>query len=810
MKLLLPVALCLFLAACDSAEDRAEAHYQTAIERVAEGDAQGALLDLRNALKLDETHLDARRLYAELLIENGSVSAAYREFRRVVEAAPHDVEALRELAGIAFDGNDTEAAENYLERALGYAPDDLDLAAIAVGLAYREASRSGDDAPMQAAVQEANRLIGLDSGLIRARRVAVAGAIRNGDPEAALALIEAGLAIDPEDRGLQNTKLVALNQIGNAESIEAHVLNMVAVYPEDARTQRLLVDWYLAEGRVDEAEAWLAGRIDPDSDDPLPRMIYLRFLSEVRSNEAMRTVLRDLLDSDPLAPDVAANEDAFRALLAGADHLAGHTDDAIAALENLLDGKEPDIRVDRIKMQLALLRRAAGDDDGAKTLVDEVLSHDPGQMQAIKLKVEYLIASDRTDEAMLALRSALNDAPEDPELFTLMSMVYAREGKATLVSDMLARAVEASVNAPTESLRYAANLIEKGNLRSAEKVIEQALHRNPRDIALNRAIGNIHIDLRDWPRAQADIERIRALLPGQVALTTELQTRLFTAQEKSDELVALMNSLNATAQGDLAAQMALARGYYAAGDMEQVYAKLNEVRAAFPDAPDPEVFIAMMQLDAGDSPSAIERLQSVLEAYPETESAWIALVAVVREYEGADAAKIVSNQAILAIPESRNLAITHARSLEELADYEGAIALYQTLYERDGGDVVVANNLASLLSMRRDDPESHAQAYKIAQRLKGMSQPAFLDTFGWAAHLAGETDEAVRALADAAEGLPDEAVVRYHYGEALAAAQRLDEAREELSTAADLLRNSPDAPPSLVRDVDAALAKLAP
>ena len=51
----------LVLAACESSEERAEKHFQAALELIEEGDADRAIIELRNVFQLDGTHREARR-----------------------------------------------------------------------------------------------------------------------------------------------------------------------------------------------------------------------------------------------------------------------------------------------------------------------------------------------------------------------------------------------------------------------------------------------------------------------------------------------------------------------------------------------------------------------------------------------------------------------------------------------------------------------------------------------------------------------------------------------------------------------------
>lgn len=102
-KLLIGVILAAALAACDSSEERAERHYQTAITLLAEGDEDRALIELRNVFELNGFHREARRLYASTVLAQGNWAEAYGQYRRLVEQYPDDLEANLVLARMSLD-----------------------------------------------------------------------------------------------------------------------------------------------------------------------------------------------------------------------------------------------------------------------------------------------------------------------------------------------------------------------------------------------------------------------------------------------------------------------------------------------------------------------------------------------------------------------------------------------------------------------------------------------------------------------------------------------------------------------------------
>ena len=79
------------LSACDSAEERAEKHFQSAVELLESGDYDRAVVEFRNVFKLDPTHRGARSELASALTERGKTKQAARHYRVLAEAYPDAV-----------------------------------------------------------------------------------------------------------------------------------------------------------------------------------------------------------------------------------------------------------------------------------------------------------------------------------------------------------------------------------------------------------------------------------------------------------------------------------------------------------------------------------------------------------------------------------------------------------------------------------------------------------------------------------------------------------------------------------------------
>ena len=98
----------------------------------------------------------------------------------------------------------------------------------------------------------------------------------------------------------------------------------------------------------------------------------------------------------------------------------------------------------------------------------------------------------------------------------------------------------------------------------------------------------------------------------------------------------------------------------------------------------------------------------------------------------------------------------------------------------------MANNLASLITTHREDPESLERAWQVARRFANVEVPALQDTYGWILHRRGENENALPYMEAAAKGLPNDPQVSYHLAKVYVALGRPDDARFYFERAVNL------------------------
>lgn len=799
------VAICLSfgLAACDSSETRAEKHFQTALALIEEGDFERAVVEFRNVFELNGKHKEAREAYAKLQRDRGNLEEAYSQYLRLIEQYPDDLAGRLALVEIALETGNRAEVERHAAAATALAPTDPRVQAIGATLAYQTALDARDTDAQTEARKTAEALIATDPTLILARRIVIRDRLRLGDWTGALAQTDAGLAANPEARDLYTVRLGLLQQLGNTAGVQAQLIDLVARDPDDANMRQALVRWYIDQGNIDAAEAFLRAQIDPEATIPDAKILLIRFLTELRGPTAARAELDRMILTD------SADLLLLRGIRAGLDFDAGNQQAAIADMEALISGAEASKQTSNLKVALAQMLLQTGDTPRARALVDEVLTESPAEVEALKLKADWLIEADKTGDAVVALRTGLGASPRDPDLMTLMARAHERDGNRELMGEMLALAADAAGYAPAEALRYAAFLAADDRLLPAEDAVLAALRQHPQDTSLLATLGGIYVQLKDWSRASKVTDALQAIgtEPARRA-ASELTVQRLSGEGRTEELLAFLETLKQApgAVPAVAVDAAIVQSYIDKGDMTAALAHVDAALKAAPQDPDLRFLRAAVLVTDNRFDEAEAIYRAFLAEDSKAERVWVALFEVSLRKGDAKAAATTLQEALAALPDSAALNLRRAGMLEREGDIDGAIAIYETLYARDSSTPLLANNLASLLVSHREDAASLARAELIARRLRGTTVPAFQDTYGWIAHRLGNHDEALRYLKSAAAALKTDAAVQYHLGVAYAALDMNAEALAQFRA----LAAGVDAgnPPPFMATVTAEIARL--
>lgn len=796
--LLMTVLSCatLALAGCESDEDKAERFYQAGLTLLEQGDKERAALELRNVFNHDGFHKDARLLYAGLMIDLGRPAQAYGQYLRLIEQYPDTVEARIALAKIAITQNNWPEVERHGTAALELAPDQPEVRAIDLATRYRAAALGDDTAKRAELAADAEKMLadirsgdGADNDALV--RIIIDNYIFTDQPTDALKAVNTALEHAPMNEELNVLKVRLLAQTEDVQGAGTQLKKMVEMFPENSQVKQGMIRWFMSQNDLGGAEAFLRDQAGEDTGPTQGHVQLLQLLQATQGDAAARAELTRLQEVN------AGTENGrfYTGMLATMDFKAGEPDKAMQALRAAIEASEEGAQKVRLQVSLAEILRATGATEDSDALVDTVLAADASNVRALQMRATRLISEDQTGDAIVSLRTALDQQPRNAQTLTLMAQAHQRDGDINLVGERLAMAMEASGNSVSEVVRYAGFLISQDRQQVAINVLEDGSRRNPGNVELLTTLANLHLQAQNWEQARAIALTLKQGTPDAQRIATELEVRILQGENRTDESLELLqrqlsDTSDASTNERTRAIGQIVQAQIRGGKMEAARDTLDTAIAENPDNNDLQLINAALYAIEGNFDRSETIYRGLIEKFPQSEVPVQMLVNTLigtgRRAEG----QTVLDAALKAVPGRPNLMLMQASFLEQDSNYDGAIAIYEELYEANSSSAVVANNLASLITTYRSDPESLTRAASIARRLRGTEVPAFQDTYGWIAYRLGNYAEARTYLEPAAAALADDALVQYHYGMTLAALNDTAAARTVLTRALELAGDS--------------------
>lgn len=791
-KSVVPVLLCLALAGCfKSSEERAAEHFESGMELVAAGDLDRALVEFRNTLKFSANDTEARRQMAMIHLERGRTRQAYRNFLSVVEFKPNDLGGRISLSELAFDLGDWEEFERHASEAitLNTATPDPELTptvdTFELAIRYRAAERAEDGPAIDAMLAEAKAMQDstIDNGVLR--RILISGYVLTDRYEDALEQLDRAIAANPDELNNYGGRLDMLSRLGDAEGVETELKRMVAQFPDDQNVKATYLRYLGSRGQLDEAEAFLRDEVDRAAPETRTEAFttLVTFVLRVKGSEAAMSELDAALAETP--------NDKLTMMRASLRFDTGNQQEAISDIEALLSAEDSDMSPEDIRegqVLLAQMLESTGNEVGARKLVEEVLTADPTVPSALKMMAQWQIEEDNTEAAINGLRTALDVEPEDAEAMTLMAGAYRRAGNTDLMLNFLSLAVEATNNGPEESLTYARALVDQDKALLAETVLIDSLRIAPGNVNVLSLLGQIYLRLEDTGRTRQVIETLRNI-ENELAQTNAeaLNIELVAREQGSDEALGLLETM-ASRSGDAGAQAKLGviRARIANGDTEGALRYAQELVNQSPDDARFRYALALTNASLRNYEVAETQFAELVADEPAAVGAWLQLVRLQTNRGDAAAAEAALDDALSSNPSSPDLLWAKASLLQNQGNIDGAIEIFEQLYDSNSNSMIVANNLASLITTYRPDPENIERASRIARRLTDTTVPAFQDTYGWIQHLNGDHETALRYLEPAAAALSRDVAVQVHLGLVYAALNRPDDALAKLRGALEI------------------------
>jgi tetratricopeptide (TPR) repeat protein len=466
----------------------------------------------RNALAINPDNFGAHRLLSRLYalragtdpvnFKREDADRAVAELREVLRLDSNDAEALALLGEFySLTGKEAEAVEMF-RRWVG-APSTLDTQF------YRAATRGGELTPDAAWGRLAQSLLKLG---------------RTGE---AIDALRQALSADPENQNLLRLIARAVEQGGDAGAALAELKRLADTYPDSAALASLYARTLARANRVDEAAAALraaAARADADRRAQLTDELAQMLTEAMRYDEAL-AALEELLRSRGVsdAPLVADSDKQFAGeylqRIVNVQRQAGREPDALKTVERMRRLLGPS-SVMADFYQVTVLRDQ-GKRKEALEAVRAARLRQPDHPALLRLEATTLAELGQVEEAAQLLRARLSGDPaEDFDTQLTIASVYLEVGRAREAVAAATKLVEMAPPGQPARMKQALVMLSSaqeraGDFKAAEESLRRILARDPDDAT---ALNNLGYFLTErGERLQEALEMIKRAVRAEPA-----------------------------------------------------------------------------------------------------------------------------------------------------------------------------------------------------------------------------------------------------------------------------------------------------
>jgi putative PEP-CTERM system TPR-repeat lipoprotein len=775
---------------------------------VVRGNAQSELANFRAAVKsFDEARAIDPRFLPLLLadatsaLQQGDRMRAAALAEQAIAVAPGDARTWNIKASVAHASGDVQAALDGYGKALAMAPDLFD-ARVARASLLLEAGRLDD------AAKDIDQLQGEVPREPRAAYLMAVYASHRGDSATVQrALAEITKLIDPVPREIvaRRDQLLLLGGLAHyglnqPEKARDYIEGYIKRHPGHAGARKVLGSIYLSGGNTTMALSVLepAQRSAPNDPQVLSLMASA-YMAQKRYQKAASL----LEEAMKLGAGTDARADLGMSLIGAGD---------MSGFEQLQQAYRKEPGQPRTGVALATLYLQRGQPKRAGEIADAVIKREPGNLVAANLLgVAKVAAGDRAGGRAQYERVVAQDPDFLPARLNLAKLDLA-DGKPDAARLRLLDILKKQPNNADAMFELAR--LEEGAGRIDESIrwLEKLLAIERRHVAGAEYLADIYIRRKQGEKALAVAKDITRSLPENLpALATQARAQMAMADLSGARLTLSEMTRIAGFKPDMQYRIALLQ--LSARNTGSALYSLDKALSGMPDHLPSQVLMTEVQAQTGEIAKAEQRARELLTRHPDRAIGHRLLADIAfarKQYAAAiagyrtalakedelDGALRLFRAYLISGETAKGVAFMEAWSRKHPDDAAGQRALAEG-YIRSGNLGAARATYEGVLKKQGDDPgvlnnlanvllrQGDAAAVGYAERAVKLApgDPSCNATLGSILVGRGEMDRGLRHLREARLREPGNRDIRYSLAAALAKAGRRDEARLELDQA---------------------------
>lgn len=739
--------LVVSLAAC-GARLTSEERMDRAVEMLKHGEAQAAVIELKNVLQEDPSNVQARMLLAESSLRAGDFDTAAKEFQRSIDLGG-DIEKFRVRLAEALvrAGGIDDALRVTDPEIVGDAPDLRLWRALALVRAGRleEAGALLDSITSPPPALYPRIQIG------RARLALTSQRPREALEYLATVAEEAGSDVD-----YLETQAYASMQVGAwDDATEAFRKASRAVSDSTGERRRALrageVEALLAAGRLGEARERAEHMYSMARRNPVSN--YLMSRVELQAGDANQALAyaQAILATD--------RRSSLGNMMAGAASLAlGNMVQAEQMLERAVSSNPDNLPARKLLAQARLGMRAP--ERALETLGP--LARDGGDAGVAAIAGEASVRAGDPEAAVEIFRRQLARTPDDEKLRSMLvvSLMAAGRTEEALAELEKIPADDGVTGQRTELLRVAAHIQSRALIRAREAAASLAA-AHPDNTRLRNSLGGLFLAGGQLDDAQVWFESSLALNPDDTAAIFNLG-RIAAMDGRLEEARTRLAAVVSAVPASASALTALGQVEWASGNREAALARMEAARQADPSDTSSRYLLTIYLVQSGRAADAVPVAREALALAPDAGPSANGLGVALLESGQPGEALAEFQRAHRLVPGEARYLLNQARALAALGQPE---RVRQALVETLAVDSDNVAALAALVDAERQlgNLDAAQQALMRLERAAGQDDPRVAQLQGELLMVRRDYTAAEQAFIRARDaGLGGRAVVGIH------------------------------------------------
>ena len=448
------------------------------------------------------------------------------------------------------------------------------------------------------------------------------------------------------------------------------------------------------------------------------------------------------------------------------------------------------------RLRYAEFKGQIGQPDQAKVILKEITRQAPDYFPAWCLLSQVALGEKKYDESLTLLDNVFSRDPENLDARLLQTDVLLAKGEAPKAVKELERLDQSYPDAPLIKYRLARGYLQNNNLAQALVTAKRAVAVKPDYPEAILLVGELNLRAGDAQSVAGAMEDLLKKHPKLASAQLLLAGAYQSLGRLDDSAAVIREQIKASPQ--------VADGYFRLGLILRQQNKTDEARQAFEKALElsprnlPSID-QLVELDIAkkDFEGAMQTIQPELQKTPasagahflegkiyaaqgELDRAEAALVKALEldpnfssAYELLITSYVATNKLQEAIkelqaflsksPDNPRALMTLGVIYDKIKDYPKARDVYEKLLSTSPENAEAMNNLAYLYSEKLNQPD---KAYELARKARALqpANPSIADTLGWGLYKRGQYQEALTLLRESAGKLPDHPEAQFHLG----------------------------------------------